>query len=559
MAEQYHEAPPLPRVPTVIGSSSVPTSEQNQSELPPAVPVNLPAPPKFPSLSDVNLVNAQQAAENVGFTQQTTSETTYSETSTIPGPATPVSKVVIEEDQDPLVMRDDISTAIQRDSVTPGSGVKKALEAGAGHWTFEDQKDLDKLLKEGKRVYVPPDVDAYDLPISRDTQFVPVPPTTGEASPTDSYDSRSLPQRIAMWNQVIAREGMEETSETKNVYFVSGAGNVEQTRGIEHAHGSENKEEERGDTIASRDVTGRSAEVAAMANSSKKSEVPTSTKINGSAVAAAAPGFLTVEVISRRNRNEHNTSIASSDPALVDKNTNKMTSTDTQNAVIDEPLLVDSSANISVTDDYGLKGGHASTVHDAAFLDADTLVTCGADGKVIIWDMPSRSVSMEFIPYQGEAVTMIYPMIDDDSTIDTYTVMTLSESRLLRVWLVEDSHAVVLHSAQITPSDKELFMSLPVISPEIRAHAAAAIATAKTAPGNTESTTKPTQSVQSTNSQDDPNLKTSLETEPSPATPSAETQDPPASPKDSDKKERKFSLTKVLSFGRRGNKEPVAS
>lgn len=102
MAEQYHEAPPLPRVPTVIGSSPVPSSEQDTSQNPPAVPGNLPAPPKFPSLSDVNLVNAQQAAENVGFTQQSTIETTYSETSTIAGPATPVSQIVTEQDQDPL-------------------------------------------------------------------------------------------------------------------------------------------------------------------------------------------------------------------------------------------------------------------------------------------------------------------------------------------------------------------------------------------------------------------------------------------------------------------------
>lgn len=554
MAEQYHEAPPLPRVPTVIGSSPVPSSEQDTSQNPPAVPGNLPAPPKFPSLSDVNLVNAQQAAENVGFTQQSTIETTYSETSTIAGPATPVSQIVTEQDQDPLVMRDDISTAIQRDSVTPGSGVKKALEAGAGHWTFEDQKDLDKLLKEGKRVYVPPDVDAFDLPISRDTQFVPVPPTTGEASPTDSYDSRSLPQRIAMWNQVIAREGMEETNETKDVYFVSGVSDAEHTTREAGA-----MKEERNNTIASRDVTGKSSEAAAIANSSKKSQVPTSSKINGSA-ASAATSFLTVEVISKRNRNEHNISTTSDDPALVDKNTNKMISAITENAVIDEPLLVDSSANISVTDDYGLKGGHASRVHDAAFLDADTLVTCGADGKVIIWDMPSRCVAMEFIPYQGEPVTMIYPMIDDDSAIDTYTVMTLSESRLLRVWLIEDSHAVVLHSTQITPSDKELFMSVPVISPEIRTHAAAAIAAAKTASGNTESTTQVTQSTQFTSTpQDDPNLKTSSDTQPSAAVPSQETQDEPSSPKESDKKERRFSLTKVLSFGRRGNKEPVAS
>jgi hypothetical protein len=131
-------------------------------------------------------------------------------------------------------------------------------------------------------------------------------------------------------------------------------------------------------------------------------------------------------------------------------------------------------AHVNVTRDFGLVGGHAIGVNDACFLDSDTLLTAGADGKVCVWDMEERYVKSEFVPYGGEPVSMLHVLPTDDGS-KSATIMTMSEKRLMRIWNTTDDRAVLLRSMQIPPSKNDLLISVPVITAEMRETAAAAI------------------------------------------------------------------------------------
>lgn len=137
-------------------------------------------------------------------------------------------------------------------------------------------------------------------------------------------------------------------------------------------------------------------------------------------------------------------------------------------------LQLDSTGKVNVMDDYGLKGGHTSVVYDAVFLPGGkSLVTCGADGKICIWNMSEHVVEREFIPYDGEAVTMVYALSDEEDSSST-TLMTLSSSRCLRIWIVDDTQAILLRDSKVQESEGDLFMSVPRISKELKARAIAA-------------------------------------------------------------------------------------
>lgn len=133
------------------------------------------------------------------------------------------------------------------------------------------------------------------------------------------------------------------------------------------------------------------------------------------------------------------------------------------------------TAQVSITGDFGLKGGHDGVVRDSVFLDGETLVTAGDDGKVCFWDLKQKYVKSEFMPYNGHAVQMLYPIVEEDGS-PAQSLITLSEDRLLRVWSLVEGSAVLLRSMQIPHSGRDLVMSVPVITPRMKAHAAASAA-----------------------------------------------------------------------------------
>jgi hypothetical protein len=136
---------------------------------------------------------------------------------------------------------------------------------------------------------------------------------------------------------------------------------------------------------------------------------------------------------------------------------------------------IQGGAFVNVTSDFGLSGGHEIGVNDAAFLDAETLVTAGADGKVCYWDIDSRYVKSEFVPYDGESVAMLHVLPNED-TSSSATIMTLSSSRLMRIWHTTPDRAVLLRSMSIPSASNDLVMSVPVITPELKERAVAAAA-----------------------------------------------------------------------------------
>lgn len=140
-----------------------------------------------------------------------------------------------------------------------------------------------------------------------------------------------------------------------------------------------------------------------------------------------------------------------------------------------------SSAKVVITEDFGLIGGHKGVVHDTVFFDSNTLVTGGADGKVCIWDLSMKYVKSSFEPYNGNAVQALYPIVDEEGSA-THSLITLSVDRLMRVWNLVDGQAVLLRSMQIPVANRDLVMSVPVLTAQMKAHAAAVAAAAAVAP-----------------------------------------------------------------------------
>lgn len=615
MADRFEDVPPLPREPTAI---NVPAAMANPpttpSPAPPAassLPRTLPPPPKFPSLTDVDLANAKAAAAAQGLPQHPSSHASDPSTASLTAASYPSIDPSIEpasvSDVQPLdsdsshqpadllsestssrptsTLHEDIEAAIQRASVTPGTGERKVNEIAHQLWTPADQEELDRLLAEGREVFVPPDVETRDLPVPRSKPYyyVPIPTPHDTQSAVDTApETRSMADRIALWNQVGTEESDSRSSPLAGAAVVgaagaavgagaaaaaAGAGAAAQAAPLDHdlaasaaEHPIDTVHESSpvGDTTT-RDVTGVTASPGSpdptssateplepSAQSTTEKPVPT-VRTNQPHVSPSnfTGDFLTVPVISRK----------APDPAST---VPPRPAHDESAETTEVMLRSDASANITIKDDFGLKGGHTAGCNDAVFLDEkNTLVTCGADGKVCIWDMTDRSVTKEFVPYEGEAVTMVYPMTDDDDG-DSYTIMTLSESRLMRIWTVDANQAVVLRSTQIQSSDKVLLMSVPAISRELKVRATAApVAAAET------SVDAATAAAETTATSAPPEPDTAADAVVGDVSAAAETA-PEASTTTADEKEeekdrKRFSFSKVLSFGRSSSRKAVAS
>lgn len=430
MSTNFEEAPVLPQ-----DLSEKESLEYSPPPPPPslagstqAAPSTLPPPPKFPSLTDVALPHATAAAAEA---------------------AVPSSSTAPEfEEEDFLHV--DADAAIRRDSVEPGFGARRALEIASEQWTDTDQENLDRLLAEGQDVLVPPDVCSDDLPVPPASGYSYFPaeaeddPTgwhklvpTAEPRPVSPlavserytpFPSTSFPP--APVSPVLLPVPVVQEKSPPPVVQRSFDPNPVQTL-------DEVREEDSPSADVSRTIFGGH--------------------------------FHVIPVKSRVNHDAGN-AIVLADPKLSTED----------NPIHRVTLRLNSTADVNVREDYGLKGGHDDIVHDAVFLNGDkTLVTCGADGRVCVWDMVERTVQREFIPYDGEPVTMIYPLPDDEEeNSSTTTIMTLSESRSLRIWIVDDYQAIMLRDSKVQECGGDLYMNVPRISKQLKARAIAAAAAA---------------------------------------------------------------------------------
>ena len=370
-------APVMPRYPTLIrGQIPQPVTEFDDDEEP--ISDHLHPPPRFPSLPNVELSKATATAEAM---------------SSIPEDA---------EESVGRKLEQEIAESIERGSVEPGAGVRRAAEARSRQWNSMDQRRLDSLLHRA----------TTENGLLEGSTTVPMSPT--QPPPAQPPVTTSTPTAS------------------------------------------------RGSVPVSPPVT---------------TSVPSHTPATASAPAqpkAASGGILsalaTVPMTTFKQPGaepqvEHFGGGTIGDVDDINEKHGAMVRSKSQ------------SAKVSITGDFGLKGGHEGIVHDSVFFDSKTLVTAGADGKVCIWDLEEKFVTAQFEPYNGHSVQMIYPIQDSDGAA-TRSLITLSADRLMRVWNLVDEQAVLLRSMQIPPSARDLVMSVPVLTPQMKAHAAAAAAAA---------------------------------------------------------------------------------
>lgn len=127
------------------------------------------------------------------------------------------------------------------------------------------------------------------------------------------------------------------------------------------------------------------------------------------------------------------------------------------------------SARVSIIEDYGLKNGHEGIINDSIFLNPHTLVTGGNDGKVCIWNLEEKYIVAEFEPYNGNGIDTLYAIDEDENSI-----ITLSQDRLMRIWHLINGQAVLLRSMQIPASNNDLVMNVPILTKQMKDHAAMA-------------------------------------------------------------------------------------
>lgn len=567
MSRQYEEAPPLPREPTALNvpaamNASSPPEDQStrpQPTSPETLPEAAPTLPELPSSTDTSLPPTTEP----------------------PASQPPAGEALFEHQLSP----DDIRATIERDSVTPGTGAKKAVEVGHRIWTDQDQQELDRLLREGQSVYVPPDVETDDLLISRsaDYVYVPVPvPAEGVAETTDQL---AVSERIDAWNQVVSQE-----HHPSQISFASGMGaglaagvgaSSFSSTGPEHTQHSSSVTDDRvlsaqtgqtstttqpeavvestreGDTLIDEygkpsDVEEQVEEDQPPKTAAAEKDVSTTTTDRAAAADAAKPEAFDASksIFGSTFTSVRVTSYSASEKGAPET----LESQVEQGAATHVKLRDNATANIRILKDYGLKGGHKGRVNDATFTDDNTLITCGHDGKVCIWDVEGKHVEREFIPYEGQSVMMVYPIPDEDPS-QPLTLMTFSKSRVMRIWTVDTKQAVLLRSTEIQESDKDLYMSIPFISKELKARAAAAVAAAAV------TTTDTPQGETAQSAPDAPPAPSPPER----AEPDEDKQGADAAAaagdaaldsetKDEERDKKRFSFTKVLSFGRSGRK-----
>lgn len=378
-------------------------------------PSTLPPPPKFPSLTDVALPHAKAAAP----------------TSLAPE---------LEEEG---FLHPDFGDVIRRDTVERGSSARRALEIASQQWTNTDQEELNRLLAEGQDVLVPPDVCSDDIPVPPASGYAYFPaeaendPTgwhrlvpTAEPRPVSPV---AVSTRYTPFPATSFPPAPQSPPPAQMQVIHEQPPPPVHERSFQPDQAPERKQEEEPKTDVSRTIFGGHFHV-----------VPVKSRVN------TAAGKEIVPVDPKRSTEEDNM--------------HRVT------------LRLDSTADVNVMEDYGLKGGHDDVVHDAVFLSGDkTLATCGSDGRVCIWDMAQREVYREFLPYDGEPVTMIYPLPnDEEGDTSTTTILTLSSSRSLRIWIVDDYQAVMLRDSMVQESEGDLYMNVPRISKELKARAIAA-------------------------------------------------------------------------------------
>eukprot|EP00177_Eucheuma_denticulatum_P001518 GFKZ01002722.1.p1 GENE.GFKZ01002722.1~~GFKZ01002722.1.p1 ORF type:complete len:540 (+),score=118.21 GFKZ01002722.1:119-1621(+) len=481
---------------------------------------SLPPPPKFPSLTDVTLPSATAAGDKISHTPPPPPTTTETPTvATTPPPTLPAPPAPAPHTPTDSQFSDEIAAVLERNSIVPGSAQQRAYLLGEQIWNQSDQDELDQLLTKGEDAYVPPDITAEE--IAARESYVLLPPTNKPDAPASTQDESSY-------------------------------------NGWSHLKYADKTE---GSTAAS-PVTEPSTEIEK--GSSKPIEEDTATKhVAPQTEKSTAPPDVSNTIFGMRFKT---VPVTSRKPVAVTAPAPEATEI-VEHTVTDVELRTDTAAHINVTDDYGLKGGHATGVNDAAFLKDGTLVTCGDDGKVCIWDMEERAVESEFLPYAGEAVTMVYPMPDEEDDV-MKTLMTLSAGRVMRIWAVDAKQAVLLRTTNVKQSEKALYMSVPHISKELKARAAAAAAAA--AVTTTEAPEIPVQlgsaSVGATEAETaepeaapDPPLDTGKAGEPTEEEQKDETEEAEQEV-DEEKERKRFSITKVLSFGRSNSgRKAVAS
>ncbi|CAN8074740.1 unnamed protein product [Agarophyton chilense] len=579
MSQHFDEAPPLPREPTALNVPAVMRPSAQQPE--PLPSTSAPPPPKFPSLTDVALPSAQAAAASLHETQ----------------PAPTVEQATTQLDSNPVqeqtpfampLSSNDIRAAIERDSVIPGTGAKNAVEAGHSIWTDEDQVKLDRLLKEGQSIYVPPDVVSNDLMVSHTSRYIYV-PVPAEGVDDFTKDS-SVSSRINSWNQVVSKQNDKSAfvspvsaavgtaaAVTAAATLASSAPELTQPSSITHDRA----------VSTSQPSTTSSTPTDTKLESAKDAAQPDDTSPVSSPVDAStaveehtSPPHMEPKTATSTVQQEERAAPVSTPPKSFDafstflgsitvpvkshvplSEEEKMRSAPNESEQLGRPTQVklrnDATAEIEVVKDRGLRGGHDSKVNDAAFVNSNTLITCGDDGKVCIWDLEAEQVRKEFVPYDGQPVSMVHPIPDDDPT-QSLTLMTVSKDREMRIWTVESTQAVMLRTTTIPQSDKDVYVSMPAISKDLKARAAAAVAAAAIT-----TTDKPLVDT----------LEETADAPPAPSPPEETTPDedgvdgaeeaadiqPEAESREEEKERKRFSLTKVLSFGRSGSRKAVAS
>lgn len=493
---KFVEAPPLPRYPTVIAEAA--DGATGSPALADTSPTHL-APPKFPSLNDVDVNNAIAAADaqvaesprdylpntapvidgmspGSSFTGvPAASAITQIETPGSSFTAPPHTAGVTSDGfqsmpvPGPPVGRElerDIVETIRRDRVEPGAAVRRAEAAASKQWSSMDQRHLNALLR-----------DAASGPGADDA--------AGGAYPTSS-----IAARVAALNTAVDMHGSIPNEEVD----ISPAKAQERALSVDEM---DDLVPGAGDTLSDRRSPVRNQQglqrpgddFPAVAARSARAPLPRAKTVPAGSPAFPAP-LATVPMVlfdgPGSEAQAEDTLAAAAAEAGVDAPLESDLSTRHEVMVRSEST----NARVNITGDFGLKMGHVGIVRDSAFLDDETLLTAGEDGKVCMWDLAARFVKSYFMPYNGNPVQMLKPIVETNGSV-TRSLITLSDDRLMRVWNLVDGQAVLLRSMQIPASSRDLVMSVPVLTPQMKAHAAAAAAAAAVAPTD-ESESAPT-------------------------------------------------------------------
>lgn len=431
-------------------------------------------------------------------------------------------------------LEQDILDAIERDQVPAGTGERRAMEAASKEWTQSDQEHFIHLIRSGQGVLPAPELYEDRLLAATD-RYIPVTGTAEDPALAVSASvatSSGIAARVAALNKEIEhKEGpnvrapagpqpddavveKSKGNRTERTGVAAGAGiaagAVVGAGVVSSAASKVVKGASEPPAIDSTVAEGAPAQVnfaqsapadpmeepAAAVN---KSSAPSDDVHGVAAVTRSAATGTRDDQKEIRPRSRTAPSTLGAKPGIfppplatvpltiyrgpgsepIVEIENEQETPDAEFAARHEVMVRSNSttAHVNITGDYGLKGGHSKGVNDAGFFDHNTLVTAGVDGKVCIWDLEERYVKGSFVPYNGKAVTMLSPLPEEDGS-PSRSLITLSEDRWMNIWHLSGTRAVLLRSEQIHHSENDLLMSVPVLTPQMKAHAAAAAAAA---------------------------------------------------------------------------------